>query len=394
VTPLGPAHPRRPLPGPAQAAILWTATRLALIGYVLLASFLLNLPLGGRERGADDFVLARFTWWDSFHFLRIADWGYLPPGVPCCDQAFFPGYPMAIRALAPLTGGNLALAGWLVSLVAATAAAVALWRLGELATGSAAGGRAAVLFLAVAPYGFFLSAVYSEALFLAFAVGAWWAGTTRRWWLAGLLAGCATGVRINGVFLAGGLAVMYLLQLRADRRAGGSGLPRPDALALAAPLLAIGAYVWHLHALTGSWNAWLEAQAKGWDRRTAWPWQGLAAGWTSALDAASPDLVISRWADVVVAVYGIALVVVLLVLRRWAEAVYVAPNVAVLVCSTTLVSGPRYAVMWFPAYLLLAAFVTRRAGGVGAWVTWAVVLAGVPLLAVVSLSFAAHLWTA
>lgn len=384
--------------GPAQAAILWTATRLALIGYVLLASFLLNLPVGGRERGADHLVLSRFTWWDSFHFLRIADLGYLPPGVPCCDQAFFPGYPLAIRAVAPLTGGNVAFAGLLVSLAAATAAAVGLWRLGELATGSVAGGRAAVLFLAVAPYGFFLTAVYSEALFLAFAVGAWWAGTTRRWWLAGLLAGCATGVRINGLFLAGGLVVMYLLQLRADRRSGGRGLARPDAVALVAPLLALGGYAWHLHALTGSWNAWLEAQATGWDRRTAWPWEGLAAGWSSALGAASPDLVISRWADLAVAVYGIVLVAGLLGLRRWAEAVYVAPNVAVLVCSTTLVSGPRYAVMWFPAYLLLAVFVTRGPARDRAWpsgtVTWAVALTGVPLLAVVALSFAAHLWTA
>jgi hypothetical protein len=291
-----------------------------------------------------------------------------------------------MRAAGLVTGGNLALAGVVVSFLAGCVAAVLLWHLGARATGSAGGGRTAVLLLAVAPYGIFLSAVYTEALFLALALGAWWAGLHRRWWVAGLLAGLATGVRINGLFLAAGLAVMYLLQLRAD----GRRWPRPDALALLAPAVAVLAYFAYLHALTGSWNAWREAEEKGWARETALPWVGLAEGWRSIQAAGAPDLVLSRWADLLVTLFGIVLVVVLLALRRWAEAAFVLPNVLVLVCSTTLISAPRYALVWFPAYLLLA----QWAEPPRAWVRPAVLVACLPLLGVVTLSFSAHLWTA
>jgi hypothetical protein len=372
--------------GTREALAIWFGSRLALMGFTLLASALLRLDAGGRLQGPAAWALERFTWWDSFQFLRNAERGYIPPEAPCCSQAFFPGYPLAMRALAPLTGGDLALAGLVVSLLAGAAASVVLWHLAERAAGPAAG-RAAVLLLAVAPYGFFLNAVYSEALFLALALAAWWAGRERRWWLAGLLAGLATGVRINGLFLAAGLAVMYALQLREEGRLR----PRPDATALLAPVVAVAAFFAHLHARTGTWDAWRQAQRRGWDRGTAWPWQGLAEGWRSIRTAGSPDLVISRWADLLAVLFGVVLVGVLVALRRWPEAVYVLPNVLVLVCSTTLISAPRYAVMWFPTYLLLAEFVQRRGRH---WVLPAVATACVPLLGVVALSFSAHLWTA
>ena len=113
--------------------------------------------------GSTRWFLERFTWWDSFHFLRIVDRGYLSLAKGGGDQAFFPGYPIAVRALMPLTGGNAAMAGFVVSVLAGTVAAAVLWHLGRIATGSERGGRAAVLVLAVAPYGFFLVTVYSEA---------------------------------------------------------------------------------------------------------------------------------------------------------------------------------------------------------------------------------------
>ncbi len=373
--------------GTIEAVALWLGSRAAIAAFSLLASWVLRIDGGGRLQGSSRWVLERFTWYDSFQFLRNAERGYIPPEAQCCSQAFFPGYPLSMRLLAPVVGGNHAAAGVLVSLVAGSVAAVLLWHVGTWATGTARGGRTAVVLLAVAPYGFFLSAVYSEALFLAFALGAWYAGLRRQWWIAGLLAGLATAVRINGLFLAAALAVMYLLQLRAD----GRRWPRWDVLALLAPLVSVLAFFTHLYRLTGSWTAWFEAEERGWDRELAWPWQGMAAGVEAIGRARSPDLVVARWADLLVAVFAVALVVVLLSLRRWAEAVYVLLNTIVLVCSTTLVSGPRYAVLWFPTYLLLAQLAERPRFG---WLRPALVIACVPLLAYVTLTFSAHRWTA
>ena len=275
------------------------------------------------------------------------------------------------------------MAGFAVSVVSSTVAAVVLWHLGRLATGTPLGGWIAMTMLAVAPYGFFLVAVYSEALFLACAFGAWAAGLTRRWWLAGALASLASLVRVNGLFLAVALGVLYLVQHR--RRI------HPDAAALALPMLAVATFFAYLRLRTGTWNAWQEAQQLGWHRSVAAPWTGLGNGWRSIWTANTPDLVISRWADLLVTVFGIALVVVLALLRRWPETVFVALNVAVLVCSTTLISAPRYALMWFPAYLLVAELGIRQRWR---WVAPALAVACLPLLGVVALSFASHGWTA
>ena len=445
--------------GTLQAVGFWLASRVALGAFTVAVCWLMRVDSGGRLTGPTRWFLERFTWWDSFHFLCIVERGYLPLESGCCDQAFFPGYPLAIRAVLPLAGGNAALAGLMVSLLAGAAAAGVLWHLGRLVTGTVAGGGLAVLTLVLAPYGFFLITVYSEALFLACALGAWAAGLTRRWWVAGVLAALASLVRINGLFLAAALLVLYLQQAHRDAAsadlatAGSSGerseamadlatagpsaelseatadlatagpsaerseatvAGRPrgrargvvglaqgwarlrrgarwDVLALALPVLPVAGFFALLRARTGSWNAWQETQELGWHRRPAWPWQGIAEGWHSLRTANTPDLAISRWADLLVTLFGVVLVVVLVALRRWAEAAFVLPNVAVLVCSTTLISAPRYGLVWFPAYLLLAELSLRPRWR---WLPTALAVVCLPMLAVVAVSFAAHGWTA
>ena len=383
--------------GVRPALLIWWASRLALFLVVTLTSYVLALPGPTRIHQAGGWLLERFVWWDAFHFLRIADRGYLPPGLPCCDQAFFPGYPFAVRALAALTGAGTVLSGLLVTQLAASVAVLLLWRLAVQSAGDRRAGDTAVLLLAVTPFGLFLSSVYSESLFLVGCLGAWLAGLQRRWWLAGLLAAVAAAVRINGLFLAVSLAVMYLGQLHADaqrantQRAGGWLRPRRDALALALPVAVVAVYFGYLHARTGSWNDWQQAQVIAWHRQVAWPWQGLAAGWRSLVTAPSHDLVISRAADLGTAVGGLVLLAVLAWRRRWAEAVFIALNLAVLISSTTLVSSPRYALTWFPAYLMAARLSVRPAGR---WVRPVALTLGPPLLAVLSITFSIHYWVA
>lgn len=378
---------------------LWLASRAALVLFVGLTAVLVGLDRERRRAGFSGWLFDRFSWADSYHYLRIAEKGYLPPGLPCCDQAFFPGYPLAIRAVAPLTGGNLTAAGLLVSFAASTVAAVLLWQLATALHGPRVAGIA-VLLLAVAPYGVFLTSVFTESLFLALGIGAWWAAYRRAWWWAGLLVGLATLVRVNGVFLAAGLAVLYVVQVHGDRSGAEPGhaprpvhwwrlRPRPDVLALLAPVVAVGGYTVHLWSLTGSWTAWTDAQIIGWGRRTAWPWDGFVAGWNAIVGAQGPDFLVAYTADLVTSVLGVVLVVVLLRLRRWDQATYVGLNVLVLVCSTTLQSAPRYALTWFPVYLLIAEWAQRRH-----WAPTGLVLLGGPLMAGVAVALAAHLWVA
>ncbi|PRY59419.1 mannosyltransferase PIG-V [Knoellia remsis] len=235
-----------------RAAAAFLASRIALGATLLVMAAAAGQGAVDHEWATGTWWLDRFAAWDSYHYVRIATLGYLPPGLDCCDQAFFPGYPATMAATAPVLGGNVTAAGLLVSLVAGAVAAGLLWR---LVTDDARGGplaaSRAVWLLALLPTGFFLVAIYTEALFLALALGAWLLATRRHWWWAGLLAALATGVRVNGLFLAAGLVVLYAVQWHRD------GRPRPrwDVLALGLPAVPVAAFVTYLHARTGSWNA-------------------------------------------------------------------------------------------------------------------------------------------
>jgi hypothetical protein len=407
--------PVGPSPGRAEAAAApgrwwvvpagWAVSRLALLATVLLISLATGVDPALRADQPGRWLVERVTWWDSWHYLRIAELGYLPPGLPCCDQAFFPGYPALIALATPVTGGSGPAAGWLISLLAGSVAAGLLWRLGE-DRGPGVGRRAVVL-LAVAPFGVFFGAVYTEALFLALALGGWLAADRRHWWLAGSLAAGAALVRINGLFLAVALAVTYLLQLRAAHRPGGGVgwfRPRPDLAALGLPFAATGAFFGYLAARSGSWDAWTRAQQTGWVRQAAWPWQGLASGWREATSARATDLLVSRWSDLLSVLAGMLLVLVLVRLRRWAESVFVGLSVLVLICSTLLTSASRYALVWFPGVLLLAELtgpdqagapsaVQRRGRWLrGRWLWLVVPPMGAAGLVWLSAQFAAHRW--
>jgi Gpi18-like mannosyltransferase len=191
--------------------------------------------------------------WDWERYLTIAEYGYTSGKGPAYDTnlvAFFPGFPLVVRAVHVVVR-NWTVSGLLVSLVAGAAAVVALARLTEFEWSewhtrrpdadedSRAGSRAAVtavLLLVCAPAAIFLAAGYTESLFLAFAVPAWLAARRRHWVAAGVLTALACTVRVNGVFVAAGIIVMFALSRPAAR-----DWKRAPALAL--PVVSVVAYM-------------------------------------------------------------------------------------------------------------------------------------------------------
>src|SRR5215218_8054956 len=152
-------------------------------------------------------LLGLWTRWDGVFYLAIADEGYdvvLPEGT-----AFFPLYPMLMRLGAAL-GVPITLWGVLVSLVATFCALYFVYRIAEKHWGLKVA-RPAVLTFAFFPTAFFLNAVYTEALFVAFAAGSYWAAYVRRdLLLAGLWGALAAATRNTGVLLLIPLGYLWL----------------------------------------------------------------------------------------------------------------------------------------------------------------------------------------
>jgi hypothetical protein len=250
-----------------------------------------------------DRLVAPVARWDSAWYLAIAQHGYeaIVRGAPPSSRAaFFPLYPAFVGGLGRI-GLPLVLAGLLVSLAAFAVALYGLHRLtafeyaewarrrgvsGELAPDA---GRMAVLALAFFPTSLFLSAVYSESLYLALSIGVLWSARHGRFLLACALAACAAATRSAGIVLLLPIAILYLYGPRTDRPPDRVGGPvwrpryrlRRDAWAAALVPVGLAVFMGYLAASGG--DALLPFHAEGvWHREFLGP---LHTGWTATVAA-------------------------------------------------------------------------------------------------------------
>ena len=169
-----------------------------------------------------DLLAAPAARWDASWYLVIAHYGYRPDLGPYTAPrtAFFPLYPLGLRWLSGL-GLPPVLAGVLLSVVALALALYGIHRLVTLELGSREVARLAVLLVAFAPMAFFLSADYSESLYLALSVGLFWCARHGRWAWVGVLGALAGATRSAGVVLLLPALVLYLYGPREDRSPDG-----------------------------------------------------------------------------------------------------------------------------------------------------------------------------
>jgi hypothetical protein len=374
------------LPGWARGALpLWAGSRVA----VFVATFAAARVLAGGQADKVQGTLAGWYHWDVALFIKVAQYGWFSPAYTDKTAVDFPGLPLALR-LVHLIVPSWVAAGLLVSLIAGGAAAAALWQLGADEGGPRVG-RLAVLLMVVSPYAVFLFAGYSEPLFFGFAVTSWLAAKRDRWPLAVLLACGATATRVTGLAFAAALAVEYLVQRHAATKASGRSPLR--LLDRRAPLLVLPAvpvvlFVVHLHALSGSWTAYSDAQREGWGRTVAMPWVGWRNTWRSAFS--TPQSAEYQWfwrAELLAVVIGVILLVVLLLQRRWGEATYVGASTLLMTISTAFESGIRTTLIWFPLYLLLARLAQGRP-----WLRAGLLWVATPLMVVFSVAFTRGVW--
>lgn len=314
--------------GPARARAvrdswraLWSSRLLVWgVGVVTLAAYgfgpvrhAFNPP--GLTRGLGwlgDLLAAPAARWDASWYLVIAHWGYRPDlgAFTASRDAFFPLYPLGLRGLGWL-GLPLIVAGVLISLLALSLALYGIHRLTtlELASiarprsGSARAGtggladadaaRLAVMLTAFAPMAFFLSAVYSEALYLALSVGLFYAARRGRFALVGVLAALAGATRSTGIVLLLPALVLYLYGPREDRapdRPLARGLSpryrvRKDVLWLALAPVGLLLYMLYLGVAGGDALAPFHAQDV-WGRHFAGPYLGVWDGVQAAFEGA------------------------------------------------------------------------------------------------------------
>jgi hypothetical protein len=215
-----------------------------------------------------------FARYDSGWYYAIARDGYRYLEGEPSSLAFFPLYPLAMRGLGSLLGGeqhHYYMAGMLISRAAFLAALVIFFYLARLDLDDD-GAERAVLYMAIFPFSFFFSRVYSESLFLLLTLAAFYLFRTRRWELGGLAGGLAALTRVNGIL---SLAALACIVVR-DRAAARSHLVRAG-LAIVVVAAAFSTFSAYAYTVSGSPFGWMRAiESWGYEPGGA-PWMPLIA---------------------------------------------------------------------------------------------------------------------
>jgi hypothetical protein len=370
-------EPPAALTAPKAPARLWAAVRASDIARAVLLVAGLRLALGATAVVAlqvspapavlgDEWSSLRTTspswyaplvapWqhWDALWYQRLALQGYQPRSD---DAAFLPLYPGAMRVLGAAFGGNLVLAGLLISTVALVVALVVVERLVRMDLDAAAA-RRTTLYIALCPLAFFFLMPYTESLFLALSAGALLAARRRSWWMAGICAALATLDRSTGVLLMVPLAVMAWGEVQ-ERRALGERGVAAGMVTITVPVLALGGWMLWTKAALGVLGGPPAAQGR-WGQHAVPPWTAIHESIQTIAAGTHPEEILNLAAVVLLA--G----AIPFMWRRLPAPMtaYALVSIPVLCFRTAayspLMSAGRYLIVVFPVFVLLASM-TRR----------------------------------
>ncbi|MDP9464783.1 MAG: glycosyltransferase family 39 protein [Actinomycetota bacterium] len=291
--------------------------------------------------------------WDGVWYLRIVRIGYprhvqadVTYFVADARAAFFPAYPMLVRAVDRLLPGGDTTAALSTNFVLG---AIAIFLLGVLARhlyGEQVAAKAMVLG-AMFPGSFVLSFAYTEALLLVFAMGCLWCLLTERWVAAGLLAALGTATRPNGLALVLACAVAAVIAIRRERAW------RSLAAPLLAPLGFVAFQLW-LGRHTGEAGVWFRVQSEAWG-------EGASYGLTAirkTFEAFSSPLTSPTNIITAASVLSMALMVYFAWRKRLPlpMVAYCAGILALMLLPNTATARPRFLYTAFPLFISAAAF--------------------------------------
>lgn len=342
------------------------ATVLAVKG-LILAFGALSYQVLTDEPVAQRGWLDIWNRWDARSYLNLARDGYAATGRGRLNIVYYPLYPWLTRAFGWFAGGPIA-GGMLVSGVASVAAALLLQRL-VLLDDPPPTARRAAWFLLIFPTGFFLHIVYTESLFLALVLGCVLAAREERWRLAGLLGALASLTRSNGLMLIPVLAVEAWLQYRRTRRFEGRWL-WTGAVALGfAGYLALNFHI------TGDPLRFQAILKEHWHKSLTWPWIGLSDKLGTMMGVTSGRAAAEGLEELVFAGLGLLATVAGGFTLRASYTLWMAGNWLMFTSTGFVLSVPRYTLLLFPIYILLARLAARPFW-LAALTVWSLLLLG------------------
>ncbi|TAK36815.1 MAG: hypothetical protein EPO21_01340 [Chloroflexota bacterium] len=299
------------------------------------------------------FVVGPWQRWDALFYERIAGGGY---AVESASTPFWPLYPILMRLFGSLLGQNWALAGLVISGIALAVGLFVLWHLVADDVDPCVATRT-VVYMAIFPTAFFFFAPYTEALFLALMVTSFYFSRKGWWWLAGACGFAAALTRPHGVVLLVPLAWEFARQHGWRWRAMWSRDVWHLALILLAPLL----FTAYTHLAIGASSNPVQTLGDRWGETMRPPWESLWQGMLLVLKSAWP---LTNYLDLFLMLGFLALSILSLRLLPVSYGLLglslLAPSLVFSNTAAPLSSTPRFVLVDFPCFMLLALAARRR----------------------------------
>ncbi len=202
-------------------------------------------PRTDAQEHASSFV-RNWQRFDSYWYLSITNHGYFYQDKIQSSIVFFPLYPILMSLASPLTHGDPAMAGIILSIVFSLLSCVLLYRLAVFEYDESTAWRSVALLL-MFPTAFFLISIYTESLFLFLSLLTFFLARKKQWWLAGLTGLFLTATRFAGLAIILPLLWEYMRQSKYHWKA----LVAPKILSMT--LIPIGIFLFMLF-LQGSFG--------------------------------------------------------------------------------------------------------------------------------------------
>jgi len=337
--------------------------------------------------GIANALLGVWQRFDSIWYTKIAMQGYAQGDG---TTVFFPLYPILTRLVGKVLLGNYLLGGIIVSNVAYFLALVYLYKLSQLEFDSQVASRA-VVYLSVFPTAFFLLGVYTESLFLLFAVSAFYYARKGNWLAASIVGLLAALTKQLGLLLMLPLLYEYLAERRFEIRS-----VRRDVLLLA--LIPIGtlAFLLFRHFYMGD-PPLVETYRLHWGVRASWPWTNVIDSFRALFDTGrfpplNPEDTLLRrifYNSFDLACVGLFLYLSVVSFRRLrlSYGLYMASVLFVVLMQNfqplyPIAALPRYVLVLFPGFMVLGSMVKNKT------LHWAMIYFSTMLLSLFTAMFA------
>lgn len=302
--------------------------------------------------------------WDAVNYLDIAQLGYLQSGNFRFQIVFFPFYP-ALTAAFNFVIDDYLISAFVVSGIASVALGLVFRQLVRMDYSEKIA-QFSVLFLFVFPTAFVLHIPYTESLFLALTVGCFLAARKRRWMLVGILGALACLTRINGLILLPALLFEVL-----DERRETKVFNRGWFWLLLIPTGFI-AYLALNYYVTGNATMFMVYQREHWGRYLRLPFYGILETWKSIFQKGPSAAIMNGLQELLFVGIGLAAIVLGWRTLRGSYRVWMILNWLLFISTSYIQSVPRYTLVLFPLFILMAVAAARNWWANVLFIVWSV----------------------